>query len=780
MSSSVEIHEFSTGITPEKLPDGGWVSRGFTGNYMNSTLVEIPRVIYRSIANKDFAVSEGAASDVPTVIGRDIESWSVIALITKGRDEKGRAASFYRYFLTQSDEGLSRLLAFIEERQKQGQSFTFDPFDFVEVNRPHTVSQQVFNTHPDHRGTTDPCQEIPCVLDRRQSCDPVFVNQLATSCSQSSGQPAAWAFNVEALEKPRRFQVIYPASDAAYQRIRQSILAIPKAVSSSSVDEQAIKTALKSLINSSQTKPEHLRILLATIDFVASASSNIVSKEFWNSLFNSQGAENAIRQKIYSSPMTRLLTLRAIVLPKTLFNFLEWISQIPDTTQRQEQENVSLNLQNQVVQLFESSTSLQELALIGSDFLLSSSFTGNAHLEEIAWLINSSDGFWQKSLKKQAEETKHFASQFNYQRGMRVSAHYAAQLNITDTWKKIVSGFRILTPPKITNDPKYINIGNFFLYLREPVLAACCYQSGRGLVPPQIYDEASKYPEFNNGRPYGLQFPLSREKTLFEKFSSFLLAPTSIAVIIVLSVATLAYIFGPSAIDSLRNILSPAEEEVSAEEENSPEGEISESTIYQGAQAEAEPLEEDELIPETALPEEDYLDVATTDFGSIAVPAIQILVNEIISMHSSQEALPDTGEGDIHSLDSTGEEEAIKELATILLGREVTPQELEGLEYSSILQTSQSPSIQPIVVERWIAMFSSYQSRQGLTADGYLENEGDTFQRLKQDLIMSIQNSSIPPIPSEKDTELTPETNANVVEPDSTPVSPQGDSPIRN
>jgi hypothetical protein len=34
MTTSITIHEFSTGITPTKSADGGWVSKGFTGRYM--------------------------------------------------------------------------------------------------------------------------------------------------------------------------------------------------------------------------------------------------------------------------------------------------------------------------------------------------------------------------------------------------------------------------------------------------------------------------------------------------------------------------------------------------------------------------------------------------------------------------------------------------------------------------------------------------------------------------------------------------------------------------
>lgn len=98
-----EIHEFSTGIRYQLNSDGSWVSLGFTGQYINVTIDEIPLCVIRSIANKKFAVSEGASSEKPAIIGRVVVEdedgyWSVVALVTKGWDEKGRSAFFLSLF----------------------------------------------------------------------------------------------------------------------------------------------------------------------------------------------------------------------------------------------------------------------------------------------------------------------------------------------------------------------------------------------------------------------------------------------------------------------------------------------------------------------------------------------------------------------------------------------------------------------------------------------------------------------------------------------------------
>ncbi|NEP52492.1 MAG: hypothetical protein F6K65_28310, partial [Moorea sp. SIO3C2] len=100
---TVEIYEFSTGIKAEITPDGGWISRGFTGRYMNATLPQIPYTVERAIANKRFAVVEGANSNQPAVIGRVvpgepdsfIPDLSVVAVVSRGRDDGGRPLSVY-------------------------------------------------------------------------------------------------------------------------------------------------------------------------------------------------------------------------------------------------------------------------------------------------------------------------------------------------------------------------------------------------------------------------------------------------------------------------------------------------------------------------------------------------------------------------------------------------------------------------------------------------------------------------------------------------------------
>ena len=97
-SNKQEIHEFSTGIHFEQQGNS-WIWIGFTIKYMNSTMgEEIPKVVERSIANEEFALAEGSSTEKPAIIARILGSgndiWSVIAVVTRGRDEVGRSAAF--------------------------------------------------------------------------------------------------------------------------------------------------------------------------------------------------------------------------------------------------------------------------------------------------------------------------------------------------------------------------------------------------------------------------------------------------------------------------------------------------------------------------------------------------------------------------------------------------------------------------------------------------------------------------------------------------------------
>lgn len=358
--TSIQIHEFSTGIRPQINADGSWVSLGFTGQYMNVTINQIPHAVERSIANKEFAVAEGAFSDQPAVIGRVVldsgnSDWSVVAVVSRGQDEKGRSASFYRYFLCEGQDNLSNIIEWMEEYERKNQCKpVFNPSETKVLGQATPFNAQ--NTLYPPRELLQNSTSTPIIIHSDKQYSLQQIN--ASADALANGQPVAWAFNAEALEKPLSFIVIQAASDRAYQILQRAAANTPKVQTPIVVDEQALKSAIKSLMGSSTVKPE-------VVGIIAEALSNKqVNQQYWENLFDGQGARNAISQKIYSPQMVRLLTLRTLVIPQKLGEYLDWLDIKDNANKRDLNSNITCSLE------FQSNLipSLPESSIIQNNF----------------------------------------------------------------------------------------------------------------------------------------------------------------------------------------------------------------------------------------------------------------------------------------------------------------------------------------------------------------------------------------------------------------------------
>jgi len=349
MTVTIQIDEFSTGIRPQILPDGTWVSLGFTGQYMNATRDPIPLAVQRSIANKEFAVAESGDPEKPAMVGREVlykisardlqlntipmiwlllreisamagilfllKIWSVVAIASRGQDEKGRSTSFYRYFFCPGRGRIEAILAWIARYEKKnGHLPVFNPSE-----TKHPGNSERFSFEPKTFPTTtlvnSPSEAVIPLISTRSYYD---VHRWATEKANSQSQLIAWAFNAEALEKPWNFILIHTASDRAYAILGKAAANPPRVKTPVVADEQALKSAIKQLISNSEVK----RTALQTIE---DALANKVPPDYWETLFESQGARSALKQKIYSPQMLRLLTLRTMVIPETLPRYLEWL-----------------------------------------------------------------------------------------------------------------------------------------------------------------------------------------------------------------------------------------------------------------------------------------------------------------------------------------------------------------------------------------------------------------------------------------------------------------------
>ncbi|MFM6249649.1 MAG: hypothetical protein ACKPEQ_10975, partial [Dolichospermum sp.] len=220
----------------------------------------------------------------------------------------------------------------------------FNPFDIQEVGNPHICDINTLSFPQVTPREIDRNDYKPILLSPTEQLNLLSINILALKKynTNPNGQLTSWAFNVEALEKPERFLVIQAASDKAYQILQKAITNTPKALLPAVVtDEEAIKSAIRGLMNSSQVKPENVKVMADAL-----ANDKIISA-YWHTLFDGQGAKTAIGQKIYSPQMVRLITLRAVVMPETMLEFLSWLNikpgQKPDDNQ-----TVSLEFQKAI------------------------------------------------------------------------------------------------------------------------------------------------------------------------------------------------------------------------------------------------------------------------------------------------------------------------------------------------------------------------------------------------------------------------------------------------
>ncbi|MBG0744658.1 MAG: hypothetical protein IV298_14465 [Cylindrospermopsis raciborskii KL1] len=143
--------------------------------------------------------------------------------------------------------------------------------------------------------------------------------------------------------------------------------------------QTSLKVAMRKLIHSSQIKPEAVEVI------VSGLQNSEISDEDWENLFNREGANIAIKQKVYSPQLIRLITLRALVLPKTLPEFLGWLN-IQAGKKVNQNQIVCLQFQQTIKELFPREKVLESIG-----YLLPSLLDGNISPDGLSWLLQKGD-----------------------------------------------------------------------------------------------------------------------------------------------------------------------------------------------------------------------------------------------------------------------------------------------------------------------------------------------------------------------------------------------------
>jgi hypothetical protein len=502
---SIKIYEFSTGIKPVGNSEN-WHSQGFTGEYMNRTIEEIPSAVQEVISDRLFAVAEGGATDQPALIGRDVKDseggWSVLAVVTRGRDEWKRPFSAYRYFLCKGKGNLAKIFKWWTQEQ-----LFFNPYDvknigdFWEWQGNHIpVPLNKFQHYLNN--------QVPIILpfyknNVTEKINELIINGIAQQKAEESKQLVAWAYNVEALEAPRSFQVIVPASEQAEEILKRVIASQPN-ITHSVQEEQAIKKAI-SLLSQNKVKSEYLQTIEQGL------GNEIINYEYWQTMFDSQGATEAIRNSNYSPQMIRLLTLQAMVLPETLPKFLDWIRA---RDKKDELWVNCLDFQSEIKKNLKLLPKLREEISYGVKFIIFQLLEHPNRLEITAWLLISENGCWSDLYKGDFRK--------NLDNDLRILSTQGRILNFNEdqNWKNIFDDLAYLWPDN--NNYKfeeYLPLANLFYTTGDYIISALFCYASMGNVPKQLFKKLN--PNNNDYKTiYGLK--VYRQQNIFEKIGGFI------------------------------------------------------------------------------------------------------------------------------------------------------------------------------------------------------------------------------------------------------------------
>ncbi|MBL1209464.1 hypothetical protein [Geminocystis sp. GBBB08] len=239
--------------------------------------------------------------------------------------------------------------------------------------------------------------------------------------------------------------------------------------------EQEINTAIKGLTRRVSLKQEHILILENAL-----ANPEIYS-QIYEKYLNGNNTQMALKQAIYTSEMVRLLTLRAIILPESLLEFLEWLNNRKSKNRNHYQ--LSGDFQESLTKFLSQNTPfIKNNLAIGVQLILLELIEKPDLLSFVIWLLQSPESLWGKVYQNQVrislENQLAFMSQFPDTSNNFNLFPYEEYQKIRD--KK--------NPPVI---PKYKVLAKLLSQLGDKslILAIFFYQISSGKVPSKIHQK---------------------------------------------------------------------------------------------------------------------------------------------------------------------------------------------------------------------------------------------------------------------------------------------------
>ncbi|ULB47091.1 hypothetical protein H4N54_07075 [Limnospira fusiformis KN01] len=299
------------------------------------------------------------------------------------------------------------------------------------------------------------------------------------------------------------------------------------------LDKNEIKKAVKAIMNF-RTQPEYINSLeIALFHPQMDAQS-------WNKLLDSRGASKAYQDKIYSEPMVRLLTLKALLIPKFLPDFLIWIQTAPKPDDCWEfcrklqasivteyEKNIhglqclTRNVKDGIYSLL--SRLITKPKFSPSDSTIKHKLRGLVHskfdipqlVKATKLLLTQKDGFWSQVYRVYFTKDLVYAlTQIPDLSEPGVIKDYPEEkhnflTNLQPFWRY---------PGK--TDKNYLSLAQFFEEVGQPDFAAIFYQISTGNVPPNIFSQVFPRRHIKQGNLFEMM--LIRKKGWRDHFDSAL------------------------------------------------------------------------------------------------------------------------------------------------------------------------------------------------------------------------------------------------------------------
>ncbi|MDH6058938.1 hypothetical protein NWP17_00495, partial [Chrysosporum bergii ANA360D] len=197
-----------------------------------------------------------------------------------------------------------------------------------------------------------------------------------------------------------------------------------------------------------------------------------------HSLFDGQGASIAIAKKIYSPPLVRLITLRAIVIPETLPEFLNWLD-IQPRGKLKEHQTDCLKFQEKISKQIPPTQLSKGIKLLLIQLI-------QAKITPAAFkLLFMTGSAWGICLTE-------FMNDIRYDLEIIYKDFPHDSLKNKPAWKKLISNWKLIKAGYYII-PDYLPLAQLLEELKHYDLSAYFYQVSKGSVPKKVWSASPYY-----------------------------------------------------------------------------------------------------------------------------------------------------------------------------------------------------------------------------------------------------------------------------------------------